>query len=116
MRNIDQAGGLCNDTRIQIKDFKKNIMVTSVITEKHCGEIVFIPKMYLVPTNSGLLFKFGHRQFSISLCFAMTINKSKGKSLSKTKANFFFFYFFIYLQVCIEKLHQLYFDFLMAMF
>ena len=39
--------------------------------------------MDLVPTDSGFPFKFSRRQFLVSLCFAMTINKSQGQSLSK---------------------------------
>jgi ATP-dependent DNA helicase PIF1 len=39
--------------------------------------------MDLVPSDSGLPFKFYRRQFPISLCFAMAINKSQGQSLSK---------------------------------
>jgi len=39
--------------------------------------------MNLVPSDSGSPFKFQRRQFSISLCFAMIINKSQGQSLSK---------------------------------
>ncbi|PNX62411.1 ATP-dependent DNA helicase PIF1, partial [Trifolium pratense] len=39
--------------------------------------------MDLIPTDSGLPFKFGRRQFPISLCFAMSINKSQGQSMSK---------------------------------
>jgi len=31
----------------------------------------------------GLPFKFQRRQFPISLCFAMTINKSQGQTLSR---------------------------------
>jgi len=41
--------------------------------------------MDLVPSNSGLSFKFQRKQFLISLCFAMTINKSQGQSLSKVR-------------------------------
>ena len=39
--------------------------------------------MDLVPSDSGLPFKIQRRQFPISLCFAMTINKSQGQTLSR---------------------------------
>jgi len=39
--------------------------------------------MDLVSSDSGLPFKFQRRQFPISLCFAMTINKSQGQTLSR---------------------------------
>lgn len=83
LRNIDQASGLCNGTRLQVNDLGKNIITTTVITGKNVGEKVLIPRMDLVPTDSGLPFKFQRRQFPICLCFAMTINKSQGQSLTK---------------------------------
>ncbi|GAU12842.1 hypothetical protein TSUD_73290 [Trifolium subterraneum] len=83
MRNIDQASGLCNDTRLQILDLGKNVIKASIITGKNAGENVHIPRMDLVPSDYGLPFKFERRQFPICLCFAMTINKSQGQSLSK---------------------------------
>jgi ATP-dependent DNA helicase PIF1 len=83
LRNIDQASGLCNGTRLQVKDLGKNIITASVINSTNDGETIYIPRMDLVPTDSGLPFKFCRRQFPISLCFAMTINKSQGQSLSK---------------------------------
>ncbi|XP_045800265.1 uncharacterized protein LOC123894338 [Trifolium pratense] len=83
LRNIDQARGLCNGTRLQVKELGKNIITAVVINEKMDGEVVYIPRMDLIPSDSGLPFKFCRRQFPISLCFAMTINKSQGQSLSK---------------------------------
>ncbi|XP_045793087.1 uncharacterized protein LOC123888169 [Trifolium pratense] len=83
LRNIDQAGGLCNGTRLQVRDLGKNIIKATFINGKHAGETVFLPRMDLIPTDSGLPFKFGRRQFPISLCFAMSINKSQGQSMSK---------------------------------
>ncbi|MCH79313.1 ATP-dependent DNA helicase PIF1 [Trifolium medium] len=83
LRNIDQASGLCNGTRLQVTDLGKTIITAKFITGKNIGETVFIPRMDLVPTDSGLPFKFCRRQFPICLCFAMTINKSQGQSLSK---------------------------------
>ncbi|PNY15928.1 ATP-dependent DNA helicase PIF1 [Trifolium pratense] len=83
LRNIDQASGLCNGTRLQVRDLGKNIIKASIITGKHAGDMVFLPRMDLVPNDSGLPFKFSRRQFPICLCFAMTINKSQGQSMSK---------------------------------
>jgi len=83
LRNIDQANGLCNGTRLQVNHLGKNIITTTVITGKSIGQNVLIPRMDLVPSDSGFPFKFSRRQFPVSLCFAMTINKSQGQSLSK---------------------------------
>ena len=83
LRNIDQAKGLCNGTRLQVNHLGKNVISTTIITGKNIGDITFIPRMNLVPSDSGLPFKFQRRQFPISLCFAMTINKSQGQTLSR---------------------------------
>ncbi|XP_057455303.1 uncharacterized protein LOC130746629 isoform X1 [Lotus japonicus] len=82
LRNIDQAGGLCNGTRMVVKGLGKNVIVANVVSGKQLGEKVLISRMDLVPTDSGSPFKFVRRQFPISLCFAMTINKSQGQILS----------------------------------
>jgi len=42
-----------------------------------------IPRMNLIPSDPGLPFKFRRKQFPLTLCFAMTINKSQGQSLSR---------------------------------
>jgi len=83
LRNIDQASGLCNGTQLQVNHLGKNIITATVITSKGIGQKVLIPRMDLVPSDSRFPFKFSRRQFPISLCFAMTINKSRGQSLSK---------------------------------
>ncbi|XP_027905618.1 ATP-dependent DNA helicase PIF1-like [Vigna unguiculata] len=83
LRNIDQAKGLCNGTRLQVNRLGKNVISATVITGKNIGDKIFIPRMDLVSSDSGLPFKFQRRQFPVSLCFAMTINKSQGQTLSK---------------------------------
>ncbi|XP_038680913.1 uncharacterized protein LOC119981842 [Tripterygium wilfordii] len=45
------------------------------------GHKVFIPRMMLSPLDSRLPL-FQRRQYSLAICFAMTINKSQGQSLS----------------------------------
>ena len=83
LRNIDQANGLCNGTRFQVNDLGKNVISTTVITGNNVGDKIFIPRMNLTPSDSSIPFKFQRRQFPISLCFTMTINKSQGQTLSK---------------------------------
>jgi ATP-dependent DNA helicase PIF1 len=81
MRNIDQAAGLCNGTRVTIDDLGKNFIGATVITGKNAGEKILIPRMNLIPSDPGLPFKFMRRQYPLTLCFSMTINKSQGQSL-----------------------------------
>ncbi|CAJ2663889.1 unnamed protein product [Trifolium pratense] len=83
LRNIDPAKGLYNGTRLQVNELGNRVITATVIAGKNIGDMVFIPRMTLVPSDSGLPFKFQRRQFPVCLCFAMTINKSQGQSLSK---------------------------------
>ena len=49
------------------------------ITEDHATYKVFVPRINNYPIKEQVAFKFTRRQFSIRLCFAMTINKSQGQ-------------------------------------
>ncbi|XP_012837300.1 PREDICTED: uncharacterized protein LOC105957872 [Erythranthe guttata] len=82
IRNIDQARGLCNGTRLQIINMGKHVLNCRILSGKHVGDMVFIPIMTLVPSNSALPIKFQRRQFPLMVSFAMTINKSQGQTLS----------------------------------
>jgi len=76
MRNIDQANGLCNGTRLTVIHLGKSTIVATVITGKRAGAKIFISMMNLILSDPGLPFKFRRMQFPLTLCFAMTINKS----------------------------------------
>jgi len=78
MRNIGQANGLCNGTRLTLTHLGKRTIAATVITGKRAGTRVFIPRMNLISSDPGLPFKSRRRQFSLTLCFAMTINNSQG--------------------------------------
>ncbi|XP_057747687.1 uncharacterized protein LOC130966881 [Arachis stenosperma] len=82
LRNIDQANGLCNETRLIVQDLGENIIGAEIVSGSNIGDKVFIPRMNLIPSDPGIPFKFQRRQFPVSLCFAMTINKSQGQTLA----------------------------------
>ncbi|KAL7142072.1 hypothetical protein ABFS83_08G098100 [Erythranthe nasuta] len=65
IRNIDQARGLCNGTRLQIINMGKHVLNCRILSGKHVGDMVFIPRMTLVPSNSALPIKFQRRQFPL---------------------------------------------------
>jgi len=81
LRNIDLKLGLCNGTRLIITKMGKFVLEGKVISGSNIGEIFFIPRLSLSPSDVKIPFKFQRRQFPISISFAMTINKSQGKSL-----------------------------------
>lgn len=81
LRNIDQAEGLCNGTRLIVTRLANHVIEAKIITEKNIGNRVYIPRMSMSPSESPWPFKLVRRQFPIVVSFAMTINKSQGQSL-----------------------------------
>lgn len=82
LRNVDQASGLCNGTRLTVVSLGKNVICGRVIGGTHNGEVVYIPRMNLIPSGANVSVTFERRQFPLVLSFAMTINKSQGQTLS----------------------------------
>ncbi|XP_012844686.1 PREDICTED: ATP-dependent DNA helicase PIF1-like [Erythranthe guttata] len=64
------------------KHMGKHVLNCKILSGKHVGDMMFIPRMTLVPSNSALPIKFQRRQFPLMVSFAMTINKSQGQTLS----------------------------------
>ncbi|XP_022032832.1 ATP-dependent DNA helicase PIF1-like [Helianthus annuus] len=81
LRNIDQANGLCNGTRLQITKLKKVVIEAKIITGTNICHHTLISRLKMTPSNKRIPVKISRRQFSLSLCFAMIINKSQGQSL-----------------------------------
>ena len=58
LRNIDQTSGLCNGTRLIVNKLGSNVIGATVVTSRNIGDKVYIPRMNLIPSDSGLPFKF----------------------------------------------------------
>ena len=85
LRNLDITAGLCNGTRLIVTRMGRYILEAQVITDSNIGEKVYIPRMSISPSDPRIPFKFQRRPFPISVCFAMTINKSQGQSLKQVE-------------------------------
>jgi ATP-dependent DNA helicase PIF1 len=81
IRNINPAAGLCNGTRLIIKNIYTRLIEAEIAIGERKGTVVFIPKMQLIPTETDLPFEFTRFQFPIRPCFSMSINKAQGQTL-----------------------------------
>ena len=83
LRNINQKKGLCNGTRMILTHVGERVLKAEIITGSHIGEEVLILRIVFLYDETKLPFTLRRRQFSIRLCYAMTINKSQGQSLKE---------------------------------
>ena len=77
LRNLNPTK-LCNGSRLIITNLQNNLIEAKILTGQYNGEEVMFPKIPLIP--SDYLFNFRRYQFSIKLCFYMTINTSQGQA------------------------------------
>ena len=83
LRNVNLAGGLCNGTRMIVKNLMSKLIEAEIITGTRIGEKVYIPRIPLTHKDPNYPFIFKRKQFPVKVCYAMTINKSQGQSLKK---------------------------------
>jgi len=81
LRNLNPVSGLCNGTRLVCRAFAQHVIDAEITSGSHIGQRVFIPRITLTPSDSGLPFDLHRRQFPIKPCFAMTINKSQSQTM-----------------------------------
>ena len=82
LRNLDASSGLCNGTRLIVKELHRNIIEATIATGSAVGEVVFIPKVKLLTSDSDVI-AFKRCQYPVRLSFAMTINKAQGQTLDR---------------------------------
>lgn len=81
LRNIDQAAGLCNGTRLRVTQLGQSVIEAMTLNGSKPNQKVLIHRMDMNPSDSRIPVRMRRRQFPISVSFAMTINKSQGQSL-----------------------------------
>jgi len=81
LQNINQSAGLCNGTTMTITQLGNKYIKAKIITGTQLGQKVYIPQINMSPSESKWLFVLKRRQYPLTVCFAMTINKSQGQSL-----------------------------------
>ncbi|XP_071736311.1 ATP-dependent DNA helicase PIF1-like [Rutidosis leptorrhynchoides] len=72
LRNVDQTGGLCNGTRLQVIELGERMIKAKILTGSNVGKITAISRMLIVPTDKRIPFKFQRRQYPLSLCSDVT--------------------------------------------
>jgi ATP-dependent DNA helicase PIF1 len=83
LRNIDVSSGLCNGTSLIVNYVGTNVIGAQIATGTNIGEVVYIHRQNLIPSDANVSISFRRRQFPLSVCFGMTINKSQGQTLGR---------------------------------
>lgn len=83
IRNLHKKKGLCNGTRLIVRRLHEHYIVCEIISLNHKGNIVFITRLDITPSETSLPFKMKRRQFPLIPAFAITINKSQGQTFAR---------------------------------
>jgi ATP-dependent DNA helicase PIF1 len=83
LRNINQAEGLCNGTRLTITALGDMVIEGQIMTGTHQGKKVLIPRISLTLKTTKWPFILERRQYPIKICYIMTISKSQCQTLKK---------------------------------
>ncbi len=77
LRNVNQAEGLCNGTRLIIQELHKHYLKVIMTMGKNKGKIFLIQRMVITPSDIKIPVNIRRLQFPIRPAFAVTINKSQ---------------------------------------
>ncbi|XP_057778295.1 uncharacterized protein LOC130998777 [Salvia miltiorrhiza] len=84
LRNLNPLEGLCNGTRLIVRDLGRHVIGAVIAVGTHSGEYVLIPRIPLELDDTHICpITFKRLQFPLRLCFAISINKSQGQTLDR---------------------------------
>jgi ATP-dependent DNA helicase PIF1 len=72
---------LCNGTRLTVTYLGVDVIGGKIVSGNNDGDVVYIPRMRLLPSDANVSISSQRRQFPMCVCFAMSINKSQGQTL-----------------------------------
>ena len=58
LRNLDVKEGLCNGTRLIVRNFSNRVIDAEIAIGTHAGKRVFLPRVKIIPSDSDLPIKF----------------------------------------------------------
>eukprot|EP01084_Bolivina_argentea_P097928 176027_1 len=70
LRNLRPQNGLCNGTRMVIKNIFDHVIVVKILTGKNAGAIEYIPRIIFDCEEYNCFLPFRRKQFPIKLAFA----------------------------------------------
>jgi ATP-dependent exoDNAse (exonuclease V) alpha subunit len=88
MRNLNPTEGVCNGTRGVITRMTSRVLEVRMITGENAGNLVFIPRLKIMPTDTAISFELCRLQFPVRLGFSMSINKGQGQSMAYVGCDF----------------------------
>uniref|UniRef100_UPI00358E4B35 ATP-dependent DNA helicase PIF1-like n=1 Tax=Myxine glutinosa TaxID=7769 RepID=UPI00358E4B35 len=81
MRNINPKKGLCNGTRLIVRDLQRHVICAAILSTEYRGQYVMLPKIAISSQDSPLPITIVRCQFPVRLAYCLTINKAQGQSL-----------------------------------
>jgi hypothetical protein len=83
LRNLNTRAGLCNGTRLIVRELKDNVIDAIILKKRTLGQRHFISRIDLIPSEDEFPVTIRRRRFSIRLAFSMTTNKSKRQTFER---------------------------------
>jgi ATP-dependent DNA helicase PIF1 len=83
-RNMNINGGICNGTRMKLKEINRSYLKGILMTGPFRGRQIMLPRVKLHhkgSLKSGL--SFYRYQFPVTPAYAMSINKAQGQTFSR---------------------------------